>query len=171
MVLMEDKASQQYNDDIYRDAYPSDKPTIFANLWARFAYTCIAWLILGLGINVGFFTALMLFYFPLFMDYAKFTPDTKPRIFVRRFGIGTCAFGAISGLVATTGVLSVTVINGEVMAMIAHNFVIFAGASFPIKYIWLFVGINVVLTGIDPFIYESKTERVAIQEVTRGMEG
>jgi hypothetical protein len=158
-------------DEIFEDTYPSDKPTIFANLWARFAYTCIAWLILGLGINQGFFTALMLFYFPLLMDYAKFKPDTKLRRKIRGFGLWTSGIGAAGGLVATTGLMSVTTVDGQVMAMVSKNFVVFAGETFPIKYIWFLVGVNVLLTGIDPFVYESKAEKMALTKVSQGLGG
>ncbi len=168
---MDTNASRHKNDDIFEDTYPSDKPTIFANLWARFAYTCIAWLILGIGINAGFFTSLMLFYFPLLMDYAKFRPDTKLRKNIRSIGLWTSAIGALEGLVATCGLMSVITIHGQVVAMVSKNFVIFAGETFPIKYIWLAVGVNVLLTGIDPFVYESKAEKIALAKVTRGMEG
>ncbi|MGG4443213.1 hypothetical protein [Brevibacillus fortis] len=152
-------------------AYPSDEPTVFNHLWARFAYTIIAWTILGLGINLGFFTSLILFFTPLAMDYLRFKPDTKLRIIARRVGLVTCGFWAAFGFIASSGVFTIVPEGENIMVMVAKNFVVFSGETFPVMIIWCIVGFNVFLTGIDPFIYQSKLEQIVIAGKETGLEG
>ncbi|WP_339167115.1 hypothetical protein NSQ24_01545 [Brevibacillus sp. FSL L8-0520] len=164
--------SKRDDDSINRaNVYPEDEPTIFAHLWVRFVYTVVAWFILGLGINAGFFTSLILFFTPLALDYLKFRPDTKPRLYMRRVGLATCGFWAVFGFISMTGVFTIVPEGENLMVMVAKNFVVFSGETFPVKIIWCIVGVNVFLTGIDPFIYESKMEQLVMARKETGLEG
>ncbi|OAJ75258.1 hypothetical protein AYJ08_05040 [Brevibacillus sp. SKDU10] len=153
--------------------YPPDQPTIFNHLWARFVYILIAWVILGMGINEGFFTSLTLFYVPLFLDYLKFDRKTYIRKWVKVCGIFTSAFWAIMGFVGTSGILKVVTEDGRLMGMVSEKYIIFSGASFPLIIIWCCIAFNVLLAAIDPFIYESTSEKKVIMkmEVPQRVEG
>lgn len=142
-------------------AQPQDKPTRVASLGWRILYTFISWLVLGEGIlpGRGFFVSLILFIFPLLMDYLKFVPDTGFRSFLRYAGIIISSVWLLIGIIGTFGILSIVDSQHHLRIMIDQNYIVLGGASFPVSIIWWFIGINVVLTVVDWVFWECEIEK------------
>lgn len=144
-----------------------DKPTKCANLNFRFVYTLIAWLVLGLGIapGISFFSSMILFSLPLLMDYCKFRPDNGWRLYLRNFAFSSCLFWVILGICGLVGILSVKDMNHLLLIRVSDNYIILKGLVFPLKYVWLGMGINMIITSVDAVAYESPFEKMVLKEL------
>lgn len=126
-----------------------DKPTKFNHLGFRVAYTVIAWIVLGKGVNQGqgFFVSLFLFMIPLLMDYMKF--DFLNRKWLRSIGIALSALWTLFSLVGLFGVLSVVATKHGLVVMLSKNYVVYPGLAMSLAAIWLLLLLSVFLTVFD----------------------
>lgn len=140
---------------------PADKPTMVAGLGWRFFYTMLAYAVLGQGIlpGTGFFVSLTLFTIPLFMDYIKFTPDTKFRGALKFFGMVYSGYCGLIGIFGLMGILIIGLNHNELYLGISPNYIVAKGSFCPLTYIWYSIGGVVGLTAIDWVAYRGYLEK------------
>jgi Fe2+ transport system protein B len=141
-----------------------DNPTKAATLGWRAAYTVIAWIILGQGIKAGqgFFVALTLFSMPLLMDYMRFNPNTKVRLYVRNAGIIISLLWVIIGFIGLCGPLGIENINEQLSIAVSNDFIVGKGFFIPLHYLWSFLSLSLFLTIVDWIIYQGPQEEEAL---------
>lgn len=149
---------------------PDDKPTVFAHLGWRVAYTLVACLLLGKGVREGsgFFVSLLLFAFPLLLEYLRFQPKEKLRQWYRRICIIISACWVVVGIIGLTGVLEIYHFNNEFGVRVSYDYIVFPGFSFPLKYLWFTTLASVILTILDLWAYSSYPESVFKEQIQEG---
>jgi len=153
-----DKKGNKGNQDVI--VLYSDKPTQFAHLGWRIAYTIIAWIILGQEISPGqsFFVSLILFSTPLAMEYLRFRPKAKFRKIIRLVGIMITGTWIIFGFIGMAGILEVIKSGNNLFVTFSKDFILNGTYIAKVVYIWSILSINVLLTIIDWIIYDNPLE-------------
>lgn len=128
-----------------------DSPNKLAHLGVRFAYTCIAWVMLGVGVSVGnaFFVSIFLFALPLLMDYFKFDPEHKIRKWFKRLEILIVGFWALMGIFGAFGAFEIVKIEVGLVACSSDKFIALKNLSVPVDTLWYFLGTAVFITAVD----------------------
>lgn len=128
-----------------------DDPNQLAHLGFRFAYTCIAWFILGMGISEGtsFFVSIALFAMPLLMDYLKFNPRDKMRIRIKTIEIIVVGFWVIVGVLGSFGVFEIIKLNGEFILKTSDKFIAMKYINVKLSDLWFWIGSSVCIAAVD----------------------
>lgn len=148
-------------------SYNDQEHTIFAHPGPRFFLAAVSWFILGHSIETGhgFFASLILFVSPLLLDYLSFKPGEKKREFLRKLEIFLGSSWVFIGFLGLVKILLVESINQVLFIKVSKDFIVLKGATFPLQFLWYFVGLTVLTTIVDWFAYREKVDDATMEKI------
>ena len=116
-------------------------------------YSCIALFILGNNIQEGrdFFSSLLLFSAPLFLEYLPYKSDRKINNVIYIIQKSLFGLGAFIGTIGSvSNIFTIKIINSIRFVLVSDDFFILSGNKFYIGFILypLFIGILLIFTDI-----------------------
>jgi hypothetical protein len=159
----ESSKDEQLRKDLMVLLESTDARTVFAHPGLRALVTTISWFVMGYEIppGRGFFTASFLFSLSLAFDYGKFMPKTPFRIFTRNFGAIWGAVWAVISFMGIVGALNI-ISSSTHQLVIQIKYAVFNGYSFPFLWLFLPLGLTIVVTLMDWVSESSEFEKLVL---------
>lgn len=142
-----------------------DVPNKYGSLKFRAAYTLISFIVLGFNLSEGnyFFVSLLMFSVPLFYDNIRFSPIEESRRFIKVISMTVLGVQGIIGIAGLLGALECVKIS-ELLIKVSEKYIILQNKSFPLKWLWYSIGIDVILTFLDTVVALPKYSKIGAQE-------
>lgn len=130
-----------------------DTPNKYGDLKFRAAFNFISFLVLGFNQTAGnfFFTALLMFAVPMYYDNIKFSPVEDSRKCIKNIMLWVLRVHIFIGFLGLIGILN-CVDKSELIIEVSNKMMLFTGASVKLKYLWITVGLEVLLTTADTIV-------------------
>ncbi len=128
------------------DSTKADRRDVaLVHLSVRAFYNSIGWFVIGMDITSTFFVSLFLFVVPILMDsyYYGFAGWSRDKVV--KSEIVVCLLWTLVAFLGLAGILAVK----DDTVIVASNFVVLQGLSFPVHYLWIALGSIPIITWMD----------------------
>jgi hypothetical protein len=143
------------------DFYHADKPTRLNNPKFKILINIVAFCVLGKNFNKldgNFFTSLLLFCFPILLDWLSFTSEVFVRRIIKYIELAVVGIVFAVSLFGLMGIFIINNPSGRPHIMIAEGYFIFSGVSFSAFAVMMLLLGSLIITFVDCFCAPTKAE-------------